>query len=211
MKPFKENKGKGSKMYGELKRLTREEELAAWERGDQNALVESIWPFVMKMAREIRHENSVVYDELISTAGLVITEALRTFDPHKARFITYACSFIRYRMIEAKKRFERIEALPIHPQVACLNRDADSVDLHDEYEVAVDRLRTVCSDWQLEIMVRRSNGETHADIAASRNASKQASHNAMNEGLRKARKLFSSLAEVHAEPLPAGSNSEQSI
>lgn len=198
-------------MHGELKRLTREEELAAWERGDRNALVESIWPFVMKIARDIQREDSAVYDELISTAGLVVTEALRTFDPNKARFITYACEFMRYRMLKAKERFERIEALPIHPQVPCVNCDAERVDLLDEYDVAISRLQAVCSDWQLEIMVRRSNGESHASIAASRNASKQASHNAMNQGLRKARRLLPSLVESHAEPLSDDSESGQSI
>ncbi len=187
-------------MHGELKRLTREEEIAAWERGDHNALVESIWPFVMQTARNIRREDSAVYDELISTAGLVITEALRTFDPHKARFITYACQFLQYRMFKAKERFERIEALPLSPQLPSSARDTDGIDLHDEYDVAINRLRTVCSDWQLEILVRRASGESHAEIAASRNASKQASHNAMNEGLRKARRLFSSLAESNSDP-----------
>lgn len=172
----------------EFKRLTREEELAAWERGDHDALVESIWPFVLKIAQEIRPKNSATYDELLSVAGLTITKALKTFDPHKARFITYACEFLRYRMHKEKEAFERPGSKSISPLVATPpSREIELIDAVDEYEAAIVKLRIACTSWQLEVMTRRANGETHEAIASTHGLKKQSSQLVYCRGIENAK------------------------
>lgn len=179
-------------MPKEFKRLTQEEEIAAWERGDYDALVESVWPYVMMVARKIRREDSAAYDEMISAAGLMITKALKTFDPHKARFITYACAFLSHRMHKAKQAFEQPEVTLISSLVAApKDRGTELVDIADEYEVALSKLQDACTQWQLDAMTRRAAGETHDEIGQSWNRSKQASQQAAASGLAKAKSVLS--------------------
>lgn len=159
----------------EFKILTREEEVAAWEAGDFDALVESVWPFVLKTARSLVREDDMLYDEMISIAQLQIARSLKSFDPsHNIRFISYTCRFIRDKMLHARAKhrkrpvceltYDMADSLQLPPDI-----NEDAIEVADVLAVA----KLICSEAETEALVRWYKGETFVDIARDLGCTKQ--------------------------------------
>lgn len=183
----------------QYKQLTREEEIAAWESGDHDALVNSVWPFVMKTARSVAPVDSYLYDELLSVAGLSIANALKTFDPARSRFISFSCLHLYSRMQEAANRFNRVNSAcmvgPIEDGIAA-PAELDPLEINEEYQAFHDGLKCICTKLELEVMKRWAAGESLKGIAETRGVTRQAAQSALARGLARARERLPSLAEM---------------
>lgn len=92
--------------WGRLKakRLTKEEELAAWERGDKEALLMSQLPFVCKVANRIARERGFDDRDLCVAAGMEgLWCCLERFDPVKngTRLSTWCSLPVRWAVQKA--------------------------------------------------------------------------------------------------------------
>jgi RNA polymerase sigma factor (sigma-70 family) len=191
--------------FTQYKFLTREEEIEAWERGDYDSLVNSVWPFVLRTARKIAAEDSIVYDELLSAAGLTIANSLRTYDAHKARFITYACHYLEAKLANAAQRFAdqsggAVTEVTLDGLAAAST--INPLELAEEQEQrAADvwlvrlYLREACTEAEFEVFEYRTEGETFTTIAARIGVTRQRAQQLFTAAKLKAHKLFPSLVE----------------
>ncbi|MGN6544034.1 MAG: sigma-70 family RNA polymerase sigma factor [Aureliella sp.] len=185
--------------HKEYKLLTKEEEIAAWERGDFNALVESVMPFVIKAVRRFASPGELAYDELVSRCNLQLAVALKTYDPHRTRFITYACNHIYANLAHTlkmvRKRQARIGSNEVERIRDHRSRETDVIDAQDAANAMLVVLKEACTDMEYQTLIRRLEGETFQEIAAT---SKQAAHQTIKRVRKRARDLFPSLAEIGA-------------
>jgi len=187
--------------YKDYKFLTREEEIAAWERGDHDALVESVWPFVLRMVRKLAGSDDGIYVELISEAGLILANSLRTYDAHRTRFISYSCRFLKAQLTTALIRYRKdsppmvgsiaFEWMPAAPGIDTLDLDQSKQDLRE----VVTTLQQVCTDGEYEVFVRRAQGETFREIGDRNGYTRQRAQQLFEAAKTKARTLFPSLVE----------------
>lgn len=187
--------------YKDYRFLTREEEIAAWERGDKDALVESVWPFVLRTVRKLAGSDDGIYVELISEAGLILANSLRTYDAHKTRFISYSCRFLVAQLTTALTRYRNnnppmvgcvaFEWTAAAPGVDPLELDESKQDLR---EVAT-ALQQVCTEREYEVFVRRAQGENFREIGERNGYTRQRAQQLFEAAKTKARTLFPSLVE----------------
>ena len=159
-----------------FKLLTREEEIAAWERGDFNALAESVWPFVIATARKMASKDSLIYDELLSEAGLAIAHACKSYDAHKSRFITYACNFLRAKLAKAAKRFNRLGPAHITDSIAerlSIDSETNATEFDEDCQLVYEVMKEACSELEIQVVTRRASGEKLCKIAADCGLSRQ--------------------------------------
>jgi RNA polymerase sigma factor (sigma-70 family) len=89
-------------------RLTREQEIAAWESGDTDLLIRSQLQWAMRLAVDVcRHRRFEDVDLAISAANEALIVALKSYDARKARLTTYVTMPIRYRVMSAISRERR--------------------------------------------------------------------------------------------------------
>lgn len=92
--------------WGRLKakQLTKEEELAAWERGDKEALLMSQIPFVCKVANQVAREQGFGDRDLCVAAGMErLWQCLDKFDPKYGRLTTWCSRPVRWAVQNAIK------------------------------------------------------------------------------------------------------------
>mgnify|MGYP006921393845 FL=1 len=188
--------------YKDYRFLSREEEIAAWESGDHNALVESVWPFVLRTIRKLCDQEDQVYCELISEAGLIMSNAIRTYDAHKSRFISYSCRFLEAQLATAAKRFREQSNVTLSDLVfdtMATTPAADPFELDqaksDLREVVV-TLRMVCTDTEYDVFQRRAEGETFVQIGTRYGFTRQRAQQLFESAKAKAREQFPSLVEI---------------
>lgn len=188
--------------YKDYKFLTREEEIAAWERGDKDALVESVWPFVLRKVRKLAGSDDGIYVELISEAGLILTNSLRTYDAHKTRFISYSCRFLAAQLTTALIRYRKnnpamvgcvaFDWVAATPGVDTLELDQSKQDLRE----VVTTLQQVCTEGEYDVFVRRAQGENFREIGDRNGYTRQRAQQLFEAAKAKARQLFPSLVEI---------------
>lgn len=188
--------------YKGYKLLTRDEEIAAWERGDNNALVESVWPFVLRTIRKLASQDDPVYTELLSEAGLILSNCLRTYDAHKSRFISYSCRFLEAQLATTAKRYREHSTANISDATfdwMAAAPDVDTVELDErkgDLLAVVTTLRQVCTDAEYNAFQRRAEGETFREIGQRSGFTRQRAQQLFERAKAKARKLFPSLVEI---------------
>lgn len=89
-----------SKLKGE--HLTREEEIAAWERGDTDALIRSQIGWVLKLSNEACKKFKFNDLEICMAAGMAaVFVSLKDFDPHTSRLTTWVTKPVRWKIENA--------------------------------------------------------------------------------------------------------------
>jgi len=79
------------------KPLTKEEEIAAYEAGDHEALVNSQLLWVINLAKKVSHRTGYKdIEALISSANLALARSVKSFNPYKARLTTYVSRLVRW-------------------------------------------------------------------------------------------------------------------
>lgn len=189
--------------HKEYKQLTKEEEIAAWERGDFNALVESVMPFVIRNIRRFAQPGQLLYDELVSQCNMQLTVALQSFDPHQTRFITYGCDHLYERLANRTKLISKRQARNRHREPKNLpdrsSRTVSDIDAKDASDRILAALKAECSEDEYASLVCRLNGDSFKEIASKTGkASRQAAQQTFKRAITRARDLFPSLAETGA-------------
>lgn len=192
----------------EYKQLTREEEIAAWERGDHNALVESVWPFVILTIRKVAGDDQSLADELTGEAGLTLAIALKTYDARRTRFISYGCRFLKRHLFEASKRLNKEKACELASE---LTSDPTAIEAKDQFEREEERaraakqckqvlsaLRRVLTESEREVLKGRFEGQRYRVIGDRNGVSRQRAQQLFQSARAKARELFPSLIETEA-------------
>lgn len=158
----------------QYKILTREEEIAAWEAGDRDALVESIWPFVLKTVGKFAGGNDVLFDEMISDAHLQIARAISSFDPHQSRWCSYACRFLHGRCAKVRALFYDRQADALSDKLADSlpgNLGVNEANVDAAEMLAI--VKHVCTKAEAEALIRHCNGETFVDMAREKGCTRQ--------------------------------------
>jgi RNA polymerase sigma factor (sigma-70 family) len=96
-------------------RLSREEEISAWQRGDLDSLAKSVLPYCRKLAAKVCSQYSFSdVQSAESEAYWAMLVSLRTFDASKARLTTYVTMPVSRRVfnfvMKQIKRGERLSA-----------------------------------------------------------------------------------------------------
>lgn len=189
--------------YKDYKFLTREEEIAAWERGDRDALVESVWPFVLKMIRKLASNDDFIYNELVSEAGFMLAHSVRNYDARQSRFITYSCQHLKYQLVQVlnrnRTRKERISTISdIAFQWVAAPAIVDKLELDetkDDFREVATALQQACTVNEYEVFARRAQGETFREIGEQIGFTRQRAQQLFEAAKAKARELFPSLVE----------------
>lgn len=192
---------KRNHQYRPYKMLTREEELAAWERGDHNALVESVWPFVIRTVSKFAKPDDPLFDELLSEAGLILANSLKAYDARQTRFITYGGRYLFSQLASFAKQYRERQF--------CELLDYVSPAVEDNLELAEDRfdaarlcgevlseLHAVLRDSERQVIEQRLKGETFAKIGQRSGISRQRAQQLFANARKKARTMFPSLVEA---------------
>lgn len=87
--------------YGDCPILTKEEEHAAWERGDYDLLIRSQLPFVVTIAvRQCKRFGYREVDDCISEGNLALTRCVRhRFDASKGYRLTTFCQWAVWQAV----------------------------------------------------------------------------------------------------------------
>lgn len=180
---------------GPMPRLTREEEYAAWERGDVQLLAKSQLPYAIQIAVRICNSRKFKDVELaISAANHGLMEALQTFDASRGfRLTTYVTSSVSWAVFREIDRHLR----GCGPSLGVQKRRGISMKLVREYddflpsnklgEAEVEAMKTeelailrkclsyLCPE-DRRIVELRMDGAKYADIAQEMGFTKQRAH-----------------------------------
>lgn len=89
-----------SRLKGE--HLTREEEIAAWERGDTDALIRSQIEWVLKLSNAACRKFDFNDIEICMAAGMAaVFTSLKDFDPRTSRLTTWVTRPVKWRIESA--------------------------------------------------------------------------------------------------------------
>jgi len=160
-------------------RLTKEEEVAAFERGDKDLMVRSIFPWVIKVCNGVCKKYRFKDRELALSAGMCAVAQMLDgrFDPAKGSLTTYCTKVVYWAVENEIKREMRVRDRNV-PYTdltdktedfwACAFKDDHShFDNRDTCEVLLGYAYWL-TDSQREVLQMRMDGYSFNEIAAHR-------------------------------------------
>lgn len=172
--------------------LTREEEIEAFRSGDRDALIQSIWPYVKRLALKYANADSMFFDELLSLAGLVLARALQTYDPDKSRWIAYAARFLKlqfYRLTKPMHTYST-DVAEFDRLLVGEHKEFDHVEHRDQVERAQRAMRLVCTEREIAVINAHCNSDTFAEIGAKLGITPTYAQTVEQRGLAKLRMYY---------------------
>ncbi len=158
--------------------LTREEEIAAFERGDLNAIVESVLPLIFREAARICKSRPEYLLDLLSAGNSSVVKASKTYDASKARFTTWSIGFAKLKMIQTFKRLTRKQRE--YGSEECLNNATNELASDEHDQVAIQEMYNHVAtilpnlrDKERECLLRWVDGETLQSIGDSYGLSRE--------------------------------------
>lgn len=156
------------------KRLTREEEIEAWERGDYNAVVENVLPFARKIIRKVANGDRYLEEEFTSFTNEVLAKAVKSFQPGQYRFITYSMSHLLLNLYKLRDQLYRSNtAMVSNDIIDCIDSTKSHELATDNLDMANHILDAVCDERERKILLARYSGYTMREVGAMFNVSKQ--------------------------------------
>ena len=163
----------------ECPRLTQEEEIAAFDRGDRDLLVRSVIPWVVKIAGEVCERYGYRDRHGAVSAGMfALARTLETsFDPRKSKLITF-CTRVVYWAVTHEIEIETRESRRFVP-ISNVSKQGQEIMRQppdkpqgsiDDKDACEFLLRYACwlTDAQREVLQMRADGMEVKDIAAVR-------------------------------------------
>lgn len=169
-------------------RLSKEEEIAAWERmragcpQAKDELARSVLPWIARLATQWLLSNEDL-EELISLGNVALARALNAFDPHRARLTTYVAMCFKNALIAWRLSLlmdkRRVHSLCVNMQgrdhtdldwIAWFveERDFDAAARSVALAEAIENL----PERDRKIIQRRLAGQTFKEIASAFGVSK---------------------------------------
>ncbi len=156
--------------------LTREEEIAAFDRGDLNAIVESVLPLIFREAARICRTRPEFLLDVVSDGNLSLTYAIKSYDAHKARFTTWCVNYAKLKMFD---RFRKLckrrltcNSDELILQAADHHREVDMAAIQEMYSHVASILPNVRKR-DCECLLRWVDGETLQSIGDSYGLSRE--------------------------------------
>lgn len=149
-----------------FKQLSPAEELAAWEAGDHDALVQSVWPFVLRTATRFARRDDSIFDDLLSIGHLHVARALQTFDPRRSRWISYSCRFLAREMRRACRNHAVVYRAALSEKTSAKLGGGQGIDQATiEGRELLTIARRTCSQTEFQILVDVCHGRTFDEIS----------------------------------------------
>ncbi len=100
---------------GNLLNINIAEKLASYKDGDKQAfedIYEMVLPFCLRVAAKTCNRYITIQDEEASIAQISIMEAFEKYQPDRGNFYSYLGQVIRNRIIDYKRRENRVQVIP---------------------------------------------------------------------------------------------------
>ncbi len=166
--------------------LTREQELAALDRGDLHAIVESVLPLVLREARAICKSQPSILLDVVSAGNLSVMRSAKSFDRTKGKFADWSLDLARLNMIRAFHHWQRSLAANRRPlQIADViaRPESDLPAINDQYDQLSTVLRNL-SENERSFLLRWVNGETMGQISQSVDLSRVRVHQVIAKAIK---------------------------
>lgn len=195
------------RLIGDRPVLTREQEIAAWERGDTELLVRSQLPYVIRIAAKI--STGYGFEDIeaaISAGNLGLLLSLRSYDARLSRLSTYATRAIRWSILNEISRETRgigpsrtVQTATGHQRPESISGrertlsasyyDVVDLDLPDQIQMLKKAMETL-DDRTKRILEGTLQGDTKAEIGRSMNLSRERVRQIEAKAIAKLRLFF---------------------
>jgi len=195
------------RLIGDRPVLTREQEIAAWERGDTELLVRSQLPYVIRIAAKI--STGYGFEDIeaaISAGNLGLLLSLRSYDARLSRLSTYATRAIRWSILNEISRETRgigpsrtVQTATGHHRPESISGrermlsasyyDVVDLDLPDQIQMLKKAMETL-DDRTKRILEGTLQGDTKAEIGRSMNLSRERVRQIEAKAIAKLRLFF---------------------
>lgn len=190
----------------QYKKLTRDEEVAAWKAKDYESLFLSCIAMVRRIAKPfIRRTDPSMHDDIIAAGEMGLFEAVQKFDGSMGfRLTTYAYRVIRWRIAyEVRKQTKQIGKSLRYSELGefidCDSRDRSGIgggsrpdlqfcDDDDEAKRIYQEAKAILDEREIDILLCRVNGMRLTEIGAKYGISKERVRQILENSVKTVRK-----------------------